>query len=78
MDKLNEMLGKEYGQHEIQCRLIEDEDVYHGISEFAKINNINLLSLTTQKRGIFEKLFKPSLFKKILQESSLPMLIFHA
>lgn len=66
MDELNEMLSKEYGQHEIRCRLIEDEDVYHGISEFAKMNNINLLSLTTQKRGIFEKLFKPNLAARSL------------
>lgn len=76
MNELNDMLKKEYGQYKIECCLIEDEDVYHGIKEFAEKNNINLLSLTTQKRGIFETLFKPNLFKKILQESNLPMLIF--
>jgi len=76
MDELNELLKREYSQHEIYCRLIEDEDVYHGIKDFSEKNDVNLLSFTTQKRGIFEKLFKPNLFKKILQESSLPILIF--
>jgi len=76
MDELNNMLSKEYSQHEIQCCMIEDTDVYHGIKDFAEMNHINLLSLTTQKRGIFEKLFRPNLFKKILQESNLPILIF--
>jgi nucleotide-binding universal stress UspA family protein len=78
MNQLNDMLRKEYGLHKIECCLIEDEDVYHGIKIFAEKNHINLLSMTTQKRGIFETLFKPNLFKKILQESNLPILIFHA
>jgi len=76
MDELNTFLKEEYCEHEIYCRLIEDEDVYQGIHRFAEENNINLLSFTTEKRGIFEKLFKPNLFKKVLQEANLPILIF--
>ena len=76
MDELNSQLKEEYGEHHIQCQLIEDEDVYHGIKEFAGKNKINLLSFTVHKRGIFEKLFRPNLFKKILQESNLPILLF--
>lgn len=76
MNELNVFLKKDYGQHDIQCRLIEDEDVYHGIKDFADRNDIHLISFTTQKRGIFEKLFKPNLFRKILQEANLPILIF--
>lgn len=76
IDELNDFLRKEYGQHKIQCRLIEYADVYHGIKDFADSNNMNLLSFTIHKRGIFEKLFMPNLFKKILQEANLPILIF--
>jgi len=76
MDELNAQLSKDYSQYYIKCELIEDEDVYHGIKEFASRNNINLLSFTVHKRGIFEKLFKPNLFKRILQESNLPLLLF--
>jgi len=76
MDELNTFLNEEYSQHEILCRLIEDEDVYHGLKNYADSNRINLLSFTTRKHGIFKKLFKPNLFKKILQEANLPILIF--
>ncbi len=76
MDRLVGILKEDYSQHEILCRLIEDEDIYHGLKEYADMNDINLLSFTTQKRGIFNKLFKPNLFKKILQEANLPILIF--
>jgi len=76
MDELNTQLKKDYRQHYIKCELIEKKDVYHGIKEFASRNRLNLLSFTVHKRGIFEKLFKPNLFKKILQESNLPILLF--
>jgi len=76
MYELNDFLKKEYSEHDILCHLIEDEDVYYGIKDFAESNGINLLSFTTQKRNIFKALFKPNLFKKILQEANLPILIF--
>ena len=76
MDELNEFFKKEYSQHQLMCRLIVDENVYHGIKDYADKNDINLLSFTTRKQGIFKKLFRGSLFKKILQEANLPILIF--
>jgi len=76
MNELNHFLKKDYSQYSIRCTLIEDEDVYHGLKKFSDDNDISLLSFTTQKKGIFEKLFKPNLFKKILQEANLPLMIF--
>lgn len=76
MFDLNMLFNKMYAQHDLQCRLIEDEDVFHGLKVFAVNNNINLLSFTVNKRGLFKKLFEPNLFKKILQDSNLPILIF--
>jgi nucleotide-binding universal stress UspA family protein len=76
MNELNNFLSETYPGQDIQCYLTEDEDVYRGIKGFAENNNINLLSFTFHKRRIFEKLFKPNLFKKILHEASIPVLIF--
>jgi len=76
MDELNAFFKQEYSQHHLECRLIVDEDVYHGIKDYTDKFDINLLSFTTQKQGIFKKLFRGSLFKKILQEANLPILIF--
>lgn len=76
MDELNGYLEREYVQHDIQCRLIDDQEVSQGIKDFAASTGANMLSFTIQKHSIFEKLFKPNLFKKILQEASLPILIF--
>ena len=76
MDELNLMLKTDYPETEIKCWLFDDTDVFRGIKEYADQHQINLLSFTVHKRGIFEKLFKPNLFKKILQESNVPILIF--
>lgn len=76
MDELNEFLGREYGKQDIKCRLIDYVDVSEGIRDFAEATGANLLSFTIHKRGIFEMLFMPNLFKRILQEASLPILIF--
>jgi nucleotide-binding universal stress UspA family protein len=76
MDELNLQLKEDYPKHDIKCFLLDDQDVFHGIKEYADQKHMNLLSFTVHKRGIFEKLFKPNLFKKILQESNVPILIF--
>jgi len=76
MNELNQQLSSDYPDDEIKCWLFDDTDVFHGIKEYVDEKNINLLSFTVHKRGIFEKLFKPDLFKKILQEANVPILIF--
>lgn len=76
MKELNSYLNENYSGQDIQCYLTEDADVYHGIKVFAENNHIDLLSFTYHKRRIFEKLFKPNLFKKMLHEASIPILIF--
>lgn len=76
MDELNLQLKMDYPETEIKCWLFDDTDVFHGIKEYTDQHQINLLSFTFHKRGIFEKLFKPNLFRKILQESNVPILIF--
>ena len=78
MDELNSFLESEYREHDIRCRLVDDRDVLHGIMEFAELNRINLLSFTTKKRSIFEKLFRPNLFRRVVHQSELPLLIFHS
>lgn len=78
MLELEAQMKKEYGQHDLNCQLIEDDDIFHGLKLYAVKNQVNMLSFTTHKKGLFEKLFKPNLFKKILQESNLPILLFPA
>ena len=76
MDELNDFLKREYGKQDISCRLIDYVDVSQGIKDFAESTGANLLLFTIHTKGIFEIFFMPNLFKRILQEASLPILIF--
>lgn len=76
IDELNDYLKKEHADLSIKCVLIDYVNVFQGIKDFADNNKMNLLSFTVHRRGIFDMLFMPNLFKKILQESRLPILIF--
>jgi len=76
IDELNGFLRKEYPEESITCSLIDYANVADGLKEFAKSNSMNMLSFTIHKRGIFEMLFMPNLFRKILKEANIPMLVF--
>ena len=76
IDELNVFLKHMYSNIEIRCVLLDYVNVYQGIKDYADSNEMNLLSFTIEKRSIFDMLFMPNLFKKILQEAGMPILIF--
>ena len=39
---------------------------------------IDLIALTTHKRGVIERLFNPSIARKMIFHSYVPLLIFHS
>jgi nucleotide-binding universal stress UspA family protein len=78
MMKLRNHLKQEYHEFDIECGLIESEDVLTGIQDFIHEKEIDVISLTSHKRNLISKLIQPSLTKKILFQSEIPMLVFKA
>ena len=62
----------------IECGILETMDMQQGFENFIKENNIDMLAVTTRKRNFLEKLYKPSVAKKFLFHSSIPLLVFQA
>jgi nucleotide-binding universal stress UspA family protein len=54
------------------------DDIEKGVEQFADSVGGDLLALTTRKRSTFEKLFDASLTKKMVYNTRLPLLAFHA
>jgi len=78
--KLNEIqdkVEKEYNHVNIECHLIESEDLVNGIQEFVDDHKINMITFTTKKRSLIYKLFNPNNLKRMVYQSKLPLLIFH-
>ena len=62
----------------LNCHLVNQENLLDGLNEFLPAYHIDLLALTTHKRGFIQKLIDPSLTLKLFYHSPIPMLVFHA
>jgi len=78
MDNLKTKLKEQYGDYEVECSIIEEEDFLKGIQEFVRKKNIDIISMVTHKRGVISKLFHPSKARKILFRTNIPFLVFHS
>ncbi|MFN6945642.1 MAG: universal stress protein [Cytophagaceae bacterium] len=61
----------------IDVALVEDDDIAHGIEKYIKENPIDMLVMSTRKRGFIEKLVDRSLTKKMAYHAQVPLLAFH-
>lgn len=78
MEKLNLHIKKRYSDYNIECDMITNKNVIAGIEEFTKRKSIDIISMTTHKRNFLEKIFSPSLTKKMMFQTYRPLLIFHS
>jgi len=62
----------------IKCDIIVGKETGKSVLEYIKKNNINLVALTSVKRNLIYKLFNPSLAKRMIYQSDVPVLLFHA
>lgn len=66
---------KLYPNAKIEYKLIEDVDLLTAMESFVKEANIEVIALTTAKRNIFARMFKPSVSRKILFHSDTPIFV---
>lgn len=58
--------------------VLPHENTEKGLNAFIDSSGADLIALSTRKRNVFEKLFDPSLAKKLAYQARLPLLAFHA
>ncbi|MBN2349689.1 MAG: universal stress protein [Bacteroidales bacterium] len=78
MDGLKEYFKKAYGETRVECGFIESNNLLHNIEDYVLHNKINIVSLTSRRRSLFEKIFKTSLTKKLFYHTNIPLLVFHS
>jgi nucleotide-binding universal stress UspA family protein len=78
MDQLKNHMETEYGDYKLNCDLMQHEDVVQGLEEYIEEKDIDLIALTTHKRGMIERLFNPSLAKQMLFHTNIPLLVFQS
>jgi len=55
----------------------KENDYIGAFDKYVKSNKIDLICMSTRKRGIIERFFNPSLAKKMLYHSTTPLMIIH-
>ncbi len=78
MLELRKYLLDTLGEINVECGLLESNDMQLGIEKFIKSRNIDVLALNTHKRNLLQRMFKPSITKKFLFQSNIPLLVFQA
>jgi len=78
LNNLKERFQNEYSGYNLHCDLIHNNDIVQGLEDYIEDKEIDLLALTTHKRGIIERLFNPSLARQMLFHTHIPLLVFQS
>jgi nucleotide-binding universal stress UspA family protein len=79
MDGLRNYFKNVYKETQVECEILKPgENILHSIDDYIKRNSINILSLTSRRRNIIEKLTKPSFTRKLFYHTNIPLLVFHS
>ncbi len=78
MNQLKDYFKKINKDIKVECHLLEGEDNLKEVASFVEKHQIDLFSLTNRKRGLLARLFEPGLTRKLIYQSTTPLLIFRA
>lgn len=67
--------SKQYPNLKFDYKLIETSDMLMSLDDFIKEDKIEILALTTSKRNLFARMFKPSIPRKMLFHSDTPLFV---
>jgi len=76
MKRIRSYLFDTMDEYNIECGLLETMDIQQGLEDFIDERNIDVLAVTMHKRNFFTRLFKPSMTKKFLFQTHIPLLVF--
>jgi nucleotide-binding universal stress UspA family protein len=78
MEGLMEYFKKAYGKSQVTFSFMQQKNLLEDFDKLIRDRNINIVSLTSRRQNIFEKLFKPNLTKTLFYHTGVPLLVFHS
>lgn len=74
IEGIRSYFAKQYPAFHLDYQVIETSDMLTSLDEFIEKEKIDILALTTSKRNIFARMFRPSISRKMLFHSDTPLL----
>lgn len=78
LEGLKQYFTKVYNRSNVKCELISEMAQKAAIEAYIKTNDIDLISITTYKRSLIQRLFEDSITEMMLENTEIPLLVFHA
>ncbi len=78
MDNVKDYFRKVKKDAEVECHLLQGDDNIKELESFVEQHRIDLFSLVNRKRGLLSRLFDPDITRKLIYQSTIPLLIFRA
>jgi len=77
MDGLMEYFRKSYNKTQVDYSFLNQNNLLVDIDKLVAEKKINIISITSSRKNIFEKLFRPNITKTLFYHTSIPLLVFH-
>jgi nucleotide-binding universal stress UspA family protein len=75
--KFAEEIRKVTGYENISGLVISDASINTGLDALIEKTGVDIIALATRKRSLFDRIFNPSITKKLSYYTNIPMLAFH-
>jgi nucleotide-binding universal stress UspA family protein len=75
---IQEYFKKQYPKADIVYTVLDDGDLLQAIENFIRIKQIDIMAFTTHRRNILARMFNPSIARKMLFHTDMPLLVLHA
>lgn len=76
-NEFQDMVKEEVKYPKIHFKYLKGDDVYKTIESYVEENNVELVSMTSHHRKLFEKFFQDSATRKMVKHGNTPILAFH-
>ncbi len=76
MEGLMAYFRTSYGKTRVDYSFISQKNLLEDLDNLIMEKNIHILSITSHRRNIMEKLFRPNMTKKLFYHTSIPLLVF--
>ncbi|GAB3256791.1 universal stress protein [Larkinella harenae] len=68
----------EFGRNRFTEDVVSADNVAEGLTKYMQSNQVDLLVMATRERDFLSKLLNPSLTKRMVLSSDIPVLVYHA
>ncbi|MCU4162549.1 universal stress protein [Carboxylicivirga caseinilyticus] len=77
LEEMRLYCAETYRKYKMEFEFITGDDFIASLDDYIGRNSIDLIAMTRRKRNMISKIFHPSITRKILFHTDVPLLVFH-